>query len=122
MFCNEHEPLALLVELTPKLAKKRFRNEIYKAWNCKCCYCGNEATSLDHIVPRFKSGSTTRNNLIPACVSCNKNKGSEDMEAWFKKQAFYKEDRLEKIKHWMRAEVIDLISYQLESKNISFVV
>jgi hypothetical protein len=30
MFCNEHEPLALLVELTPKLAKKRFRQSIYE--------------------------------------------------------------------------------------------
>ena len=119
MFCNEHEPLALLVELTPKLAKKRFRDEIYKAWDSKCCYCGKEATSLDHIVPRFRSGSTTRNNLIPACVSCNTNKGSEEMEAWFRKQKFYEESRLDKIKNWMAVEIIDLISYQVESKNIS---
>jgi hypothetical protein len=39
MFASEHEPLALLVELTPKLAKKRFRDDIYKAWNHKCGYC-----------------------------------------------------------------------------------
>jgi len=122
MFCNEHEPLALLVELRPKLAKKRFRDEIYKAWDCKCCYCGDAATSLDHIVPRFKSGTTTRNNLIPACVSCNRNKGSEEMETWFRKQKFYNEERLKEIKAWVRAEVIDLIPYQLESKNMSFVV
>ena len=41
------------------------------------------------------------------------------MEAWFRKQNFYEESRLSKIKNWMAVEIIDLISYQVESKNIS---
>ena len=54
MFKTEHEPLALLVELTPRLAKRRFREEIYKDWEHKCAYCGDAATSLDHVIPKFQ--------------------------------------------------------------------
>jgi hypothetical protein len=117
MFCNEHEPLALLVELTPKLAKKRFRDEIYKSWNHECGYCGEPATSLDHIIPRFKSGSTTRKNLIPACCKCNTSKASSEVEDWFKKQSFFCDEKLNRIKDWMKQEVVDFIGYRIESLN-----
>ena len=106
MFCNQHEPLALLVELTPKLAKKRFRESIYEAWNHKCGYCGDQATSLDHVVPRFKSGSSNRHNLIPCCRSCNANKGSTDMREWFEKQAFFSLDTLDKINSWCQQDSV----------------
>jgi 5-methylcytosine-specific restriction endonuclease McrA len=105
MFNCEHEPLALLLELTPKLAKKRFRQAIYDSWDCKCGYCGEEATSLDHIIPRFKSGSSNRNNLLPACRRCNTAKASEQMEPWYKRQKFYCEIRHKKINQWISQEV-----------------
>lgn len=108
MFCNQHEPLALLVELTPKLAKKRFRQSIYEAWENKCGYCGDNATSLDHIIPRFKSGSSNRNNLIPCCRRCNANKASSEMESWYAQQEFFDQTRLDKIKTWSTQNVIDL--------------
>ena len=106
MFCNEHEPLALLVELTPKLAKKRFRESIYQAWNNKCGYCGDSATSLDHIVPRFKSGSSNRHNLLPCCRGCNAGKGSEDMQTWFEKQSFFSTKTLDRIEAWIKQESV----------------
>lgn len=108
MFCSQHEPLALLVELKPRLAKKRFREEIYKAWDNKCGYCDGAATSLDHIIPRFKSGSSNRNNLIPCCRRCNANKASSNMEAWYKEQEYFSEEKMAKIKAWMEDEIIDL--------------
>ena len=74
MFNCERDPLTLLVELTPKLAKRRYRQSIYEAWDYCCGYCNEPATSLDHIIPKFSSGSSYRNNLIPACRSCNANK------------------------------------------------
>lgn len=111
MFCSQHEPLALLVELKPRLAKKRFREEIYKAWEHKCGYCDNPATSLDHIVPRFKSGSSNRNNLIPCCRRCNANKASSSLEAWYPAQDFFSEEKLAKIKNWMENEIIDLSTF-----------
>jgi hypothetical protein len=108
MFCSEHEPLALLVELTPKLAKKRFRDEIYKAWDYCCGYCEQPATSLDHIIPRFRSGTSQRNNLLPCCRQCNQSKASSPMEEWYQSQAFFTEARLGKIKNWMSPDVISL--------------
>jgi hypothetical protein len=112
MFCSQHEPLALLVELTPKLAKKRFRESIYEAWNNKCGYCDSQATSLDHIVPRFKSGHSNRNNLVPACAKCNANKASSDMETWYKQQAYFAQDKLDRIKNWMIPDAFHLIDLQ----------
>jgi hypothetical protein len=111
MFNCEQDPLALLIELTPKLAKRRFRQSIYDAWDCKCGYCDEPATSLDHIVPRFKSGSSNRNNLVPACRKCNANKASNCMEEWYREQDFFCEIKLQRIKNWMAQEIIDLHAY-----------
>ena len=111
MFNCEQEPLSLLIELTPKLAKKRYRQSIYEAWNHKCAYCKADATSLDHIVPRFKSGSSNRNNLIPACRRCNANKASCKMEEWYPQQEFFDEFQMEKIKIWMSQGLIDICEY-----------
>ena len=107
MFNCEQDPLALLIELTPKLAKKRYRQSIYDAWDCQCGYCGDKATSLDHIVPRFRSGSSHRNNLIPACRRCNANKASAKMEEWYQQQEFFTQARMDKIQSWMNQELID---------------
>jgi hypothetical protein len=111
MFNCEQDPLALLIELTPKLAKRRFRQSIYDAWDCKCGYCDEPATSLDHIVPRFKSGPSNRNNLVPACRRCNANKASSCMEEWYRDQDFFCEIKLQRIKNWMSQEIIDLHAY-----------
>ena len=116
MFCSQHEPLALLVELTPKLAKKRFRESIYEAWDHKCGYCNKEATSLDHIIPRFKSGSSNRSNLIPACSKCNANKASADMETWYRQQEYFTEEKLDRIKTWMKPDGFGLIDLQQHQK------
>jgi hypothetical protein len=111
MFNCEQDPLSLLLELTPKLAKRRYRQSIYEAWNCKCGYCGNEATSLDHIIPRFRSGSSNRNNLLPACQKCNNQKGSEKMEEWYIQQSYFCEQKLIRIKSWMSQGSIDIFAY-----------
>jgi len=107
MFNCEQEPLALLIELTPKLAKKRYRQSIYEAWDCKCGYCGEDATSLDHIIPRFRSGSSNRNNLIPACRRCNTNKASSKMEEWYEQQEFFTQARMDRINAWMDQGFLD---------------
>ena len=120
MFNHEREPLTLLVELTPRLAKRRYRQAIYDAWEHKCGYCEAPATSLDHVIPKFQSGSSYRNNLIPACRSCNANKASLKMEDWYKKQEFFDEIRLAKIKAWCEEEVCDLLEYTRYSNRFSF--
>jgi hypothetical protein len=42
MFNCEQDPLSLLLELTPKLAKRRYRQSIYESWDYKCGYCGEK--------------------------------------------------------------------------------
>ena len=105
MFNDEREPLTLLIELTPRLAKRRYRQSIYDAWEHKCGYCEAPATSLDHVIPKFQSGSSYRNNLIPACRSCNANKASLKMEDWYKKQDCFKSSDL-KVKELLQAHKI----------------
>ena len=114
MFSSAHDPLALLIELTPKLAKKRFREHIYEAWDHKCGYCEDIATSLDHVIPRFKSGSSNRNNLVPACRRCNTAKASTKMEEWYQQQEFYTQVRMDRIKFWMNQEVVELFVYSVD--------
>jgi len=120
MFNCERDPLTLLVELTPKLAKRRYRQSIYEAWDYCCGYCNEPATSLDHIIPKFSSGSSYRNNLIPACRSCNANKASLKMEDWYKEQTFFDEIKLEKIKKWSSEDVSDLLEYTRYNNRFSF--
>ena len=120
MFNCEREPLALLVELTPKLAKRRYRESIYEAWNHCCGYCNEPATSLDHIVPKFKSGSSHRNNLIPACRSCNRDKASLKMEDWYLNQKFFSEDQLLKINKWINQDMTSSLGYNSYLPKLSF--
>ena len=111
MFNCEQDPLSLLLELTPKLAKRRYRQSIYEAWDYKCGYCGEKATSLDHIIPRFRSGSNNRNNLLPACQRCNNHKGSDKMEEWYQKQNYFYDVKLIRIKAWIAQETVDIFAY-----------
>ena len=115
MFRDENEPLALLIEVTPKLAKKRFRESIYQAWNNQCAYCEEPATSLDHVIPRFRSGSSNRNNLVPCCRRCNANKASTPVQQWFSQQEFFSQAKMDRINSWVSQEVIDIFTYQVDT-------
>ena len=114
MYYSEHEPIALLVELTPKLAKKRFRDEIYKSWNHLCAYCGDSATSLDHVIPRYKSGETTRKNLVPACRRCNTSKASCKLHEWYLAQDFFSKARLNRIERWIDQDPFQPLQWEKE--------
>ena len=59
------------------------REQILKMFNGRCAYCGNiltpETFECDHIVP-FLKGGKTRNNLFPACSTCNNAKSTKSIE------------------------------------------
>lgn len=114
MFADANEPLALLVAVHPKIAKQLFRQNIYKSWNHQCAYCGNKATSLDHVIPKFKGGKTIRSNLVPAC-QCNHHKGSENWKQWFQRQSFWTQDKEDRILGWMQEELTNLQWSELNS-------
>lgn len=45
----------------------------------KCAYCGNHATTVDHVVPRAKGGPDTWENLVASCLKCNNTKGDRTL-------------------------------------------
>jgi hypothetical protein len=62
-------------QISPKL-----RIDIYRSDNFQCVYCHKEIPTekltLDHVIPRLRGGSDTRENLVTCCQSCNSKKGS----------------------------------------------
>lgn len=44
-----------------------------------CVYCGATATTVDHIIPVSKGGSSDWDNLAPACGSCNSRKNDRPL-------------------------------------------
>ena len=50
----------------------------------QCQYCGVAcrpgAATIDHIVPRSRGGKTTWTNVVTACASCNRHKGSRSLD------------------------------------------
>jgi 5-methylcytosine-specific restriction endonuclease McrA len=46
----------------------------------RCQYCGRQAESLDHIVPRSRGGSHTWDNVVACCRPCNTQKRDRLLE------------------------------------------
>ena len=83
-------------------AKKRFKQQIRYSWGGMCAYCRDKrATTVDHVKPKSKGGSSFRSNLIPCCVDCNHSKGSENWLEWYSRQEFYNTVAKELIEEWI---------------------
>lgn len=52
------------------------RTKVFNACGWRCHYCGDPATTVDHIVPRSAGGPSRRWNLAGACRDCNSFKGA----------------------------------------------
>ena len=53
--------------------------DILKEYKFKCAYCGCEFTlfnkeTRDHVIPISKGGDNVKENIVPACQSCNSKK------------------------------------------------
>lgn len=60
------------------------RRNILLRDNYQCQYCGvhchPNSVTIDHVIPRSKGGKTQWNNVVAACASCNRKKGSRSLE------------------------------------------
>jgi hypothetical protein len=88
--------------LSKASAKRKFRRSIKYGWGGLCAYCrSNRATTLDHVKPKSRGGSSLRSNLIPCCKACNHSKGSESWLVWFQRQHFFNDVAKELIEEWI---------------------
>ena len=52
-----------------------------------CCYCASDVDlTLDHLIPQFKGGPHSADNLVVACRSCNSSKRALDLLEWMAKR------------------------------------
>ena len=83
-------------------AKRKFRRSIKYGWGGLCAYCRSKrATTLDHLKPKSRGGSSLRSNLIPCCQECNHSKGSLNWLVWFEGQTFFNVIAKELIDEWI---------------------
>jgi len=78
--------LAFMVK-RPYRKRKMTRFEVFNRDRYTCQYCGKETKqlTLDHIIPRYRDGQHTWENVVSACVACNRRKaGRTPKEAGMK--------------------------------------
>ncbi len=71
----------------PRRQRKLTRFEIFNRDQFTCQYCGKQSRQLtiDHIMPRYRGGPHTWENMVSACVPCNRRKaGRTPQEAHMK--------------------------------------
>ncbi len=68
--------LAALVKHPRRLESKLTRREVFKRDHYTCQYCGKESRQLtiDHVIPRYRDGEHRWENVVSACVPCNRRK------------------------------------------------
>lgn len=54
----------------------------WRYFYCNCQLSNKTGKTLDHVVPINKNGSTSLDNLVPCCQSCNSSKGSKYLWEW----------------------------------------
>jgi 5-methylcytosine-specific restriction endonuclease McrA len=93
---------------------KKEREKIKNLFGGKCAYCGTELGEkyhLDHIKPirrnwwedtSISPENDVSENLYPACIPCNLNKGSLSPEDWRKKITHYRDVQLLRDSHVAR--------------------
>lgn len=61
---------------------KKQRQRVLKRDNYTCQYCGQDATEVDHVIPRTKGGGHDMENLLACCKRCNGLKGARSQRSF----------------------------------------
>jgi 5-methylcytosine-specific restriction endonuclease McrA len=66
----------------PRPKARLTRREIFLRDNFTCQYCGvrGRDLTLDHVIPRYRGGKHTWDNLVSACRTCNHRKGGKTVD------------------------------------------
>ena len=66
----------------PRVNRKMTRFEIFHRDDYKCQYCGKHThqLTLDHVMPKHRGGEHTWENVVSACVNCNRIKAGRTPE------------------------------------------
>jgi hypothetical protein len=79
---------------------RRWRQSLHELTDHCCVYCGQRSESIDHMHPRSRGGSSVTENCVPACLSCNGQKGDTDIFIWYRSQSFYDPRRAMALRAW----------------------
>ncbi|MBI4339053.1 MAG: HNH endonuclease [Chloroflexi bacterium] len=60
----------------PVLQRRLSRRDVFIRDSYTCQYCGKTGhdLTLDHVIPRFRDGAHTWDNVVAACIPCNHRK------------------------------------------------
>ncbi len=66
----------------PRPERKLTRLGVFHRDNYTCQYCSQESRelTLDHVIPRHRGGEHTWENVVSACVPCNRHKAGRTPE------------------------------------------
>ncbi len=51
------------------------RMQVLEAGGYQCAYCGAPASTVDHVLPLARGGTSDVDNLVPCCSRCNSSRG-----------------------------------------------
>lgn len=75
---KNHRRRALLLSALSTLTAAEWEAILLK-YRRRCAYCsGRRRLTMDHVVPLARGGTHSKDNVVPACLSCNSRKGSSD--------------------------------------------
>lgn len=74
--------LPYLVKRPFRADRKLTRLEIFNRDQHTCQYCGKETRqlTLDHVIPRYRGGQHTWENVVSCCIACNRRKAGRTPE------------------------------------------
>ena len=66
----------------PRPERKLTRLEVFNRDHYTCQYCGQQSRqlTLDHVIPRYRGGEHTWENVVSACIPCNQHKAGKTPE------------------------------------------
>lgn len=81
---NRELPLPSVIRLSyiikrPRPKRRLTRMEIFDRDRYTCQYCGKvtQQLTLDHVIPRYRGGEQTWENMVSACIPCNRHKAGQ---------------------------------------------